>query len=114
VSVQASDGDTPKIEVRVLDQGIGIPPEELPLVFERHFRGSAARRHRAAGSGLGLPIARALAEAHGGSLVLSSPAGPPGTGGTCAVLSLPRLSTAEANDLLGPVTPEALKGESAA
>jgi two-component system OmpR family sensor kinase len=114
VSVQAGASDTPWIELRVLDQGIGIPPEELPQVFERHFRGSAARRHRAAGSGLGLPIARALAEAHGGSLVLSSPAGPAGTGGTCALLSLPRLSAAEANDLLGPATPEPPQNQAAA
>ena len=110
VVVQPGGVGSPSIEVRVLDQGIGIPPEELPQVFERHFRGSAARRHRAAGSGLGLPIARALAEAHGGSLALLSPADPPGAGSTCAVLSLPRLSTAEANDLLSTVRPEPLHG----
>ncbi|GAA4426929.1 HAMP domain-containing sensor histidine kinase [Acidovorax lacteus] len=80
------------VELRVQDEGIGIAPDELPQVFERHFRGAAARRHRASGSGLGLPIARALAQAHGGTLVLISPA-PAGeaspAGGTCAVLSLP-------------------------
>jgi signal transduction histidine kinase len=77
------------VELRVLDEGIGIPPGELPLVFERHFRGDAARRHRASGSGLGLPIARALAQAHGGALELHSPAHATGQGGTCAVLRLP-------------------------
>lgn len=77
------------VEVRVIDQGIGIPSDELAQVFERHFRGSAARRHRASGSGLGLPIARALAMAHGGSLELLSPCEPAGGGGTCAVLRLP-------------------------
>ena len=80
-------GDT--VEVRVLDAGIGIPADELSQVFERHFRGDSARRHRASGSGLGLPIARALAQAHGGSLELRSPCNAHGDGGTCAVLTLP-------------------------
>jgi signal transduction histidine kinase len=77
------------VELRVIDEGIGIPADELAQVFERHFRGSVARRHRASGSGLGLPIARALAVAHGGSLELLSPCNPGGQGGTCAVLRLP-------------------------
>ncbi len=77
------------VEIRVMDEGIGIPSAELPQVFERHFRGIAARRHRASGSGLGLPIARALALAHGGSLQLLSPCNATGDGGTCAVLTLP-------------------------
>ena len=84
--VEEQDG---AVEVRVIDEGIGVPPDELSQVFERHFRGSAARRHRASGSGLGLPIARALALAHGGSLELLSPCNPAGDGGTCAVLRLP-------------------------
>jgi two-component system OmpR family sensor kinase len=84
--VEEQDG---AVEVRVIDEGIGVPPDELAQVFERHFRGSAARRHRASGSGLGLPIARALALAHGGSLELLSPCNAAGTGGTCAVLRLP-------------------------
>lgn len=73
------------LQVEVADQGIGIEPAELPQVFERHFRGTAARRHRADGMGLGLAIARALALAHGGSLVLHSTPGQ----GTCARLTLP-------------------------
>ncbi len=76
------------VEIRVTDGGIGIAPDDLPQVFERHFRGGAARRHRAGGSGLGLPIARALALAHGGTLELLSPCNAAG-GGTCAVLRLP-------------------------
>jgi signal transduction histidine kinase len=70
-SVHSRDG---AVEVHVVDEGIGIPDDELAQVFERHFRGGAARRHRASGSGLGLPIARVLAQAHGGSLTLHSPA----------------------------------------
>ena len=76
--------------LRVVDQGIGIPPEELPHIFERHFRGAVARLHRASGSGLGLPIARALAHAHGGTLEISSRfVGPDESGSTTATLRLP-------------------------
>jgi two-component system, OmpR family, sensor kinase len=84
------------VELRVRDEGIGIPPGELPQVFERHFRGGAARQHRASGSGLGLPIASALAQAHGGTLELLSPCDSACPGakdhreGTCAVLRLPQ------------------------
>ncbi len=74
--------------IRVMDQGIGIGEEELPMVFDRHFRGATAREHRASGSGLGLSIALALAQAHGGSLKLMSVLGR----GTQAVLLLPVLA----------------------
>lgn len=82
-----------RVTLQVRDEGIGIAAAELPQVFERHFRGTEARQHRASGSGLGLPIARALAQAHGGTLELHSPAAPDAPAhqrGTCAVLSLPR------------------------
>lgn len=101
VSVHLVEGSKPVVELQVLDEGIGIAPDELPRVFERQFRGAAARVHRAGGSGLGLSIARSLAIAHGGSLSLRSPASPEGKRGTCAVLQLPMLKTA------APTTPTA-------
>lgn len=85
VAVAASAQDASMVEVRIEDQGIGIRPDEIPQVFERHFRGEGARQHRPDGSGLGLPIARALATAHGGSVLLSSEPGR----GTQAVVRLP-------------------------
>ena len=58
------------LEIAVSDSGCGIPEAERERVFERFVRLDASRRS-SDGAGLGLPIARMIAEAHGGSLVLS-------------------------------------------
>lgn len=73
--------------VRVTDTGQGIAPENLERVFERFFRADKARTRNAGvgGSGLGLTIARRIAERHGGSIHLESELGM----GTTAVLRLP-------------------------
>lgn len=84
-----SDEAPPSLVLQVVDQGIGIPAEELHQVFDRHFRGREARLHRASGSGLGLPIAKALALAHGGNLTLESPADEATGQGTRVQLRLP-------------------------
>lgn len=70
------------VVVRVEDNGMGIPEEELERVFERFVRGSNALP---GGSGLGLPVAKAIAEAHGGALSLTSREGD----GTLATVTLP-------------------------
>ncbi len=67
----------------VADDGPGIPPEERGRVFDRFARGTA--RQRAAGAGLGLAIVRAIAEGHGGTVQLSTPA----SGGVRFDLHLP-------------------------
>jgi signal transduction histidine kinase len=85
VRVQVAPQGDGTLQLVVVDEGIGIEAAELPQVFERHFRGAAARRHRAEGIGLGLAIARALAQAHGGTLALHSAPGQ----GTRAQLVLP-------------------------
>ncbi len=71
--------------LRVTDHGIGIEEEDLPHVFERFFRGGRALDHHGEGSGLGLPLARAIVEAHGGTILLESQAGQ----GTTATVTLP-------------------------
>jgi signal transduction histidine kinase len=62
------------VEVRVRDTGIGIPPAELPRIFDRFYRGDAARA-RPGGTGLGLAIASLLVELHGGRLEANSEPG---------------------------------------
>ncbi len=79
----AREGDEALIQVA--DQGIGVPPVELPRVFDRLFRGSNAVDHRIPGSGLGLSSAKAIAEGHGGTATAElSPAG-----GTVLTIRLP-------------------------
>jgi signal transduction histidine kinase len=60
-----------KRSVVVSDTGIGIPADQLPRVFERFYRGEGARTH-AEGAGLGLPIARWIADLHGARIAVSS------------------------------------------
>jgi len=72
--------------LRVSDSGIGIPPDELPRIFDRFWRGRQAVR--TAGSGVGLAVAVELARAHGGDLTATSTEGL----GTQMTLTLPRLS----------------------
>ena len=75
----AADGTADATRIIVTDTGEGIAVEHLPHVFERFYRADPARTHAASGgSGIGLTIARALIEAHHGTLTAAS-AGP-GTG----------------------------------
>lgn len=71
VTVAARAEDDGTVVITVSDTGIGIPPEDVALVLEP-FGQSTAGRKRRDGTGLGLTIARALTEAHGGTLTLES------------------------------------------
>ncbi|MBG0828909.1 response regulator [Planomonospora sp. ID67723] len=87
----APDIATREMVFTVTDTGIGIPPEHLERVFEEFYQVPGPIQVRAKGTGLGLPYARRLAEAMGGTLRLSSvAAGRTTPGGTTAVLRLPR------------------------
>lgn len=77
------DADGPGARLTVADTGVGIPPEELPHIFDRFWRGTGARG--TAGSGIGLTVVAELVRAHQGTLAVDSA---PGTG-TRIVVTLP-------------------------
>ncbi len=64
-----------RIVVTVSDTGEGIDPDSLEYIFDRYYRGTSSRTRVHSGSGLGLAIARAIAEAHGGSITAVSKVG---------------------------------------
>jgi PAS domain S-box-containing protein len=76
-----AEGDL--VHLAVTDEGPGIPPDVLPRVFERFYRGN--NRQQAPGTGLGLAISRRIAQVHGGDLTVESTLGR----GTTFTLTLP-------------------------
>ncbi len=70
------------VELVVSDDGSGIPPDLLPVLFDRFTRADPARGRDTGGSGLGLAICRSLIEAHGGTIEAFSP---PGVGATFVI-----------------------------
>jgi signal transduction histidine kinase len=78
------------VVVTVEDEGPGIPPEERPLVFDRLYRGRAARVAHPGGTGLGLHVCRRLIEAHGGRIWIEPEAGRSAISFTLPVSRRPR------------------------
>ena len=83
ISVDAEQSQMVRVQVR--DAGIGIPEKDLPRIGQRFYRADKARSRVEGGSGLGVAIARALVNAHGGQLWLESREG----AGTVVSFTLP-------------------------
>jgi signal transduction histidine kinase len=77
------DGSYAVAEIQ--DTGIGIPPAEQGRLFQRFFRSSTATEQAIPGTGLGLVISKAIAEAHGGTIGVTSVPGE----GTCFRVEIP-------------------------
>jgi len=72
--------------VSITDEGIGIPEEELPYLFDRLYRVEKSRSRESGGSGLGLAIAKEIVDAHDGSIDVQSELGK----GTTVTVKIPR------------------------
>lgn len=70
----------------ILDQGIGIPEEELPYIFERFYRADKSRNRLTGGSGIGLAIVKSIVHAHGGAVEVESKVNE----GSCFTIKLPK------------------------
>jgi len=80
-------GEENDFVIEISDTGMGISPEKLPFIFDEFFRVKTRETQGITGSGLGLPIAKSIIEAHNGSIKVESE---PGKGTTFSVL-LPKI-----------------------
>lgn len=85
VTIRLSRKESDWVQVEVIDKGIGIPEGQLSRVFERFYRVDRERTSRQSGRGLGLAIAKRIAQAHDGDITVSSKPG----SGTTFTLQLP-------------------------
>ncbi|CAM1380877.1 sensor histidine kinase [Fretibacterium fastidiosum] len=97
-------GDEAVIEVQ--DSGSGISPQDLPHVFDRFYRADESRARVTGGRGVGLSIARAVVEAHGGTIGVESESGV----GSCFTVTLPAVEGQAARSTNSMDEAESAKG----
>ena len=85
----AAEGDGDDVLVRITDRGVGVPSDRLEAIFAEFAQGDGSSTREFGGLGLGLPLVRHVAEAHGGELTCQSR---PGTG-TTFTLRLPKVTS---------------------
>ena len=84
IALQTDEKDA---KLTVQDQGIGIPAQDLEIIFDRYYRSTNARRSAEDGTGLGLPVAKSIIKAHGGQIAVTSAEGV----GTTFTVTLPQI-----------------------
>jgi two-component system, OmpR family, sensor kinase len=85
VTIEGASLDGDAVRLTVQDTGTGIPPEDLPHVFERFYRVDKSRSRAHGGAGLGLAIVKSIVEVHGGRIEAQSTVGV----GTSFIVTLP-------------------------
>jgi two-component system, OmpR family, phosphate regulon sensor histidine kinase PhoR len=93
VTISAAEDDT-FVSISVSDTGIGIPPSEVPRIFDRFYRVDKARSRQAGGTGLGLSIVRDIVDAHSGTITVQTK---PGKGSKFTVV-LPKEPSQKSED----------------
>jgi len=89
LQVRQQTAPLPHVEVKVLDRGLGVPGGSEEKIFEKFYRTHDSLSSGIQGSGLGLTLARQIAQAHGGEVVYE----PRDGGGSCFSLRLPVLTS---------------------
>lgn len=86
-SVEVSVAQSPQadLQVMVTDTGEGISEEDIPYIFDRFFQSKNKKKSRQGGAGIGLSLAREVAEMHGGTLTVTS-----SSSGSCFKLTIPK------------------------
>ena len=90
--VARKSASAPEVTVQVLDRGLGVPRGSEAKIFEQFYRAHDSLGNGIQGSGLGLTLARQIAQAHGGEVVYAPREG----GGSCFTLRLPVMAQAKA------------------
>ena len=75
ITISTTENDRKEVQFSVRDNGIGIPKEDLPRIFERFYRVDRGRSQELGGTGLGLSIVKHLVQAHGGRVWAESQLG---------------------------------------
>ena len=85
ITLTIDKGAENTVQLRIKDEGIGIPEKDLPRIFDRFYTVDKARSRKSGGAGLGLSIVKTIIEKHNGRINVDSEVGK----GSCFTVALP-------------------------